>query len=483
MKEWIKNLVLDFRKEYNKLLNLEKSKINNLDNLSPPLQIEVIIIKNQQLQIEHQLFIFTHFEDKEDLDIAIHEIDSCEAIEKLQEILKDEKWQRKLPEGECYLIKDEAKNKFATIIEGFFVNMLQDFKGHILNSVFSKPKEFSPRIMGKTYLTKDSFVWQALGDVRKKEAKEIAIKIIEEAKKSAQVQPQPAPPPSPRIKGFGTYFYPAIWIGKIPEPSFRERIFETSMPLFPKKAFDAEYKGFKVVVNENGFIAIGVEDKNQALKMLNEIMATALLLNYPFYAIRELELGEAEIDQEKLTICSTSISLISLRTALFEEQWMPKQRYSYIFREKKEIPKEELIKAIKQAEVLTKDEMVAEFLTYLLESYTYLQTSEYNQSFIISWITIEKYLSFRWKDFLKEKEIVSKRKEKLEDWTIGQFLEALNFAGKITDEQYKSFIEMKKKRDKFVHEGQQISKEDAEKCFKVCSSIIELLRSGILSNQ
>lgn len=461
MEDWVKSLVLNFREKYENLSEPEKVKVNKLDNLTPPLQVEVIIIKNQQMGIEHQLFIFTHFEDKEDLEIKINgPIESQQSIENLEHILKDKKWRRKLPKGEGYLVRDEAKNEFATIIEEIFVNMLRDLKGNILASAFSKPKEFPPAIRSKTHLTEDSFVWQALEDVRKKEAKEIAIEIIEEAKKSAQVQSQSILPLSPGIKGFGTYLYPPIWIGKIPEPSFRKRIFETSMPLFPNKAFDAEYKGHKIIVNENGFIAIEAGDKSQALGMLNEIMATALILNIPFFAIREIDLDEAEINPKDFRISLPGIPVASPRAALFEEEWLPKRKYDYIFRKydyvfrkRRELSREKLVKVIKQAEIITENEVMAKFLMHLLESYTHLQTSEYNQSFIMGWITIEKYLLFRWKDFLKEKGMVNKGKKKLKDWTISQILEALNSAGKITGEQYGSFIKMKRKRDKFVHNG------------------------------
>lgn len=478
MKEWITKLVLDFRKGYKKLSGAEKSKVTNLDKLTPPLQIEVISVKNEKLYITHQLFIFTHFQDIKDLTINIHEIDSCNAIEKLQEIVKDRKWQRKLPKDERYFIKDESKKKFATIIEGFFIDLLHGYKRRVLNSIFSQPKEIKTEISRKTYLTKDSFIWETFGDARKIETKKVVNKIIEETKKRAKTQPQSSSPQParPKMSGFGTYFYPPIWIGKISKPSFSEQIFETNIPLLPKKAFDAEYKGNKVVVNENGFIAIGIKDKNLALKRLNEIMATALLLDIPFLAIRQLDLHEAEMDPEKLTICSHGISTASPRAILFEEEWTPKQKYNDVFRKKREVSKQDLIKIIKRAEALSKKKMSGELLIYFLESFTHIEESEYNQSFVMSWLIIEKYLSSRWKDFIKEKAIGGNRKDKLEDWTIGQFLEVLHLSKKITKKQYKLFMEMKKKRDKFVHEGKQISKENAQKSFKTCVSIIELFR-------
>lgn len=473
MNGWIKNLVLNFREGYEKLSELEKRKVGNLDNLAPPLQVEVVTIKNDVVAMQNHLFIFTHFSDEPDLDIRVHEIDSNEAVEKLQEILKEAKWQKKLPEDSGRHIKDESKNVFATVVEGFFINMLRDMRGKVVNSVFGKPKELPAGVHSKTMLTRDSFVWHGFGEIEKLDVVAIVNKIIEEAKNSAKSQPQPTPVSRPpRIKGFGTYFYPAIWIGKKPEPSFEEKVFESRMPLFPKKVFDAEYKGNKIVVNENGFIAIGIDDKTNALRMLNEIMGAALLFKVPFYAIRESELGDAEIDQAKLTIGSVGLSIYaSLRTALFEDEWMLKPKLSYISTETREIQQEQLLEIIKNAEILAKDETVSELLVYLLESYTYFQGSEYNQAFIMEWMIIEKFINFLWMKKLNQMDIRGNRKDKLEDYTADQMIESLNLCG-VIDKEYSLLMEMKSKRNKFIHEGKRISKGDAQKGFDIVSSIV-----------
>ncbi len=476
MRDWIKKLIQNFRDGYQKLSELEKTKIGNLDNLVSPLQVEIIIIQNKSLGLQNQIFIFTHFTDEPDLDIKVHEIDSNGAIEKVQEILKDAKWQKKLPEDSSWNIKDESKKIFATIIEGSLIDSLRRFKKDVMNVVFSEYRQSQALIGTKTFITKDSFVWQGVGDIQKLEVKEIAAKIIEDAKNSAKPQPQPIQAPQPpRIKGFGTYFYPAIYVGKRPEPSFKDRVIEPEIPLFPKKAFDAEYKGHKVVVNNNGFIAIGIDDRNKALRMLNEIMATSLFFNLPFYAIRDSELGDADIDPATLQVGGRTMSMYaSLRTALFEEEIMLKPKIDGISmpRGSREIQQEQLIEIIKQAEILTKEDIVSEFLVYLLESYTYFQNSEYNQSFIMSWIIIEKYLSFRWRELLQEKGIKGKQIENLD---IDMILKTMYQSELITDEQFKLYMKMKEIRNDFVHEGKSISKENAQKCFKVGSSVVDFL--------
>jgi hypothetical protein len=51
-------------------------------------------------------------------------------------------------------------------------------------------------------------------------------------------------------------------------------------------------------------------------------------------------------------------------------------------------------------------------------------------------------------------------------------LETLNLSGEINENQYGVFTEMKRKRNDFIHEGQQIAKEDAERCFNIAKEIV-----------
>ncbi|MEK7309316.1 MAG: hypothetical protein AAB038_00680 [Planctomycetota bacterium] len=171
MQNWIRHLVQDFRTEYAKLSKQDKENVSNLDNLSSPLQVEVFVIKNHGLMIQDQLFIFTHFKDKPDLDIIVNESDSNEASEKLKEKLKDEKWQRKLPEDEIRISKNESKRIYATLLEGLFIDLLRSFKGGAFITIFSKQNLYQAGIGMKRRLTDDSFSWKASGNVQQLDTK------------------------------------------------------------------------------------------------------------------------------------------------------------------------------------------------------------------------------------------------------------------------------------------------------------------------
>lgn len=462
---WLKEFLSEFRKQCEHLSEDEKSRISNLDNFLPPCQMLFLHFKDANFQF----LIVTHDEKRKDLEITVHEaIPTYEAVDTLENILKDQKWDRELSEDERKFLADRTV-KFSDILKGVFLGIVSQLR----DLPFAKP---GPTIIGqKSWLTANSFIWNIRGNIAELDYIETASKIIEEAKKRSEAvktetKPPPPAPPKPITKGSGTYLYPPIWIGKLPGRTFREQALGGF--ILPQKAFDTKYKGKILVVNEDGAIAIGETDIAKATRMLNEIMATGLLLDLPFFAARELEVSDAEIDPSNLTITSFGIRTVSLRTQLFEFAFMR----SPSFIERREINKEKLVQLIQQAERNTQDSDIADFQVFLLEAYTCLQSSEYMQSFVMSWVIIERQMSWLWKKFLKEEQIERTRREKMMNpayWTLDFVLETLNLVGKISPEDYQILMNLKNKRNDIMHEGERVSESEAEKCFEIAKIIVK----------
>jgi len=462
---WLKDFLVEFRKQCEQLSEEQKSKISNLDNFLPPCQMDILCFKDVNLQY----LIVTHDKGRKDGEITVHgPIPTYEAVDKLDSILKDPKWDRELSEKEKKIFIE--KKKFRDILEPIFLGIINELR----NLPFVKP---IPTIIGrKLWLTLDSFIWNIRGSITDLDHIETANKIMEDAKKQAEaakteIKPTPTAPPKPAIKGFGTYFYPPIWIGKLPRKTFKGKAL--GWFAFPKKAFDVKYKGRVVVVKEDGFIAIGEEDIVKATRMLNEIMATGFLLGLPFFAARELEVSDSKIDSSNLNITSFGIRTISLRTQLFYEFSLMKEP---VFTGRIEVEKEKLVGLIQQAERISQDPDMADFLVFLLEAHTCLQSSEYMQSFMISWIIIERHMSWLWKKFLREEHITRSRREKLMNpayWTIDFILETLNLAGRLPPDDYEALMRLKKKRNDIMHEGERVSQHEAERCLKVAKGIVQ----------
>jgi hypothetical protein len=463
---WLKEFLSEFRKQCGHLSEDEKSRISNLDNFLPPCQMLFLHFKDANFQF----LIVTHDEKRKDSEITVQEaIPTCEAVDTLENILKDQKWDRELSDEEKRFVVDRTV-RFSDILKDVFLGIVNQLK----DLPFAKP---GPTTVGhKSWLTATSFFWNIRGNIADLDHVEIASKIINEARKQAEAAKTEAkrPPPAPEkpsIRGSGTYLYPPIWIGQLPGQSFREQALGAF--IFPQKAFDLKYKGKILVVNEDGGIAISEPDVAKATRMFNEIMATGLLLDLPFLAARELEVSDAQIDPSDFTTVSFGIRTISLRTQLFCQ-------FAFIrspsFIERREISKDKLVQLIQQAERNTQDYDIADFLVFLLEAYTYLQSSEYMQSFVMSWVIIERQMFWLWKKFLREEQIGRIRREKMMNpayWTLDFVLQTLNLVGKISREDYQMSMDLKNKRNDIMHLGERVSESEAKKCFEIAKMIVQ----------
>jgi hypothetical protein len=121
-------------------------------------------------------------------------------------------------------------------------------------------------------------------------------------------------------------------------------------------------------------------------------------------------------------------------------------------------------------------------LVLLVESYTCIQSSQFIQSFIISWTIIEKYLYWIWESHLRRKSVNHDRRKNLTDgsgWNVSKVIEMLDVAGVITNEDYKILTDLRKKRNDLIHEGEIISKEDAQKCFEYSFNVMQVRTNAL----
>ena len=466
---WLRDFIMEFRKHSEKLSKQERSRISNLDDFFPPCQVLLLWFRDANLQY----LICMHDSSRKDMEIHIEgPLPTYEAIDRMDSILKDPKYDRGLSEEE----KKHAYDKtitYSKILEGSFLNMIQEIR----NQPFQKPPATS-HVGTKRLLISRDFLWTIGGNIAEMDKTKMVTEIIEQAKKeaaSAKAKPPAPPPPKPLINSCGTYFFPPIWVGKLPRKTFKEKA--RGSLIFPKKALNLEYKGRVVVINQDGLIAIGEENIPKATRMLNEIMATFLLVGFEASAVRELEVCDAKIDSSSLAITQWGTRATTLRTQL--GLVFPLQQL--MLEDRTKIGKEGLIRVIQQAERISKDPDISDFLTFLLEAHTHLKNSEYSQSFIMSWVIVERHMLWLWKKFLKEERMPRKRRDKLSNpayWTIDFVLEGLNIGGRLSQKDYEDLMSLKETRNDIIHLGESATLEDAEKCFKIARGIVKQ-RSGL----
>ena len=469
--EWVTQLLSCFRREAEKLLPEQKSRISNLDDFSFPCQSDVVWLQNSQMGLDFQLLIFQHFEDRPDLEVFVHgPVPFSKAIDEFERILADEKWGRLLTPDDRYFVED-GERTLRRILGGTFLSAIDDLRNYATQSAFAEAARI-PVVARKTWLTHNSFTWLAQGDIRSVEPTDIVATVIEDAAKRV-LHTETQPTSKSELVAYGSYFYPPIWVGEMPRRTFAEKAHKQHAFDTAKKKFTFIYKGLQTVVREDGLTAIAAGTKANALEMLNEIMGTAVLSGLPCFAVREPEVGDIRLDAETLEIRGWTMSLVSDRTRL--GTWFEGDSIGRLPTLRSIVSEDDLRNLFRNADTIPRDTEAKGIVLFLLEAYTHLESSEYPQSFVMGWTVVEKYIASLWDDFLKDRTITGGRRGKLKhglQWTTDHVLEALQLAGAMDSKRYESFMSLKGKRNKILHEGQMVTKEDAQECLVMAHQIV-----------
>jgi hypothetical protein len=159
------------------------------------------------------------------------------------------------------------------------------------------------------------------------------------------------------------------------------------------------------------------------------------------------------------------------------------QRVSLFQDLRQSISENKLSTVVEKADKILNHPEKAEELILWLESITHFQNAEFASSFVISWILVERDLSNSWESFLGERNVRGDRKHKLANsgmWPADSVLETLNLSGVLAETEYKSLMELKSKRNSFVHEGSTITKDDALECLNLATEIMKHDLEGLL---
>jgi hypothetical protein len=295
------------------------------------------------------------------------------------------------------------------------------------------------------------------------------------------------PSPLTEIKhdGYGTYFFPTLQIGeKAPQsvPTNRLFLYSTYDP-YTYKAFDSSYNDIPLIINKDGLIAVFTLDKRLAIVILNTIMAVSILQNLGLFAIREHELFPVRFDKAKKVIYGANLNVLkgnTVRGKKVEPLYIREGSITkLVVSNPKPVFKPQVVAIEVMKQIIQKAAKVHEGknqeLLLLAEAYTHLNNGEFSQSFTMSWNIIERYVSEIWIRTLAKKQIRGERKSKLLNsifWSTDYLLEVLNVSGNLGETEYVTFMEIKSKRNGFIHGQKEITEVDAQRCFNIGKSIV-----------
>ncbi len=493
LREWFLRLICEFRREYNKLLRTRKSiSLLGCFDYRSPCQVEVFWMEYPEIQF----YVVTHDMDRSDKEIIINgPYENDEFLDRVEEIIKEPRWQkevfvngikRKLSKEFEYAIRSFVHDLVEYVFRpvSFYKNLpipieyTKFISMHWGNICNINPKEIVEYIFYEdlTFLGGTLVTIRPYEDKREKVSEKLSKQEIEENKDE-----------DVRSREFSTYFYPPIWVSGFPKLSFKEKVLSLYVP-WEDKVLEVKISDESdplIVFYRDGYFKINVDKRSEAIKLSNIIMGTALLQDFDAFAVRESDIvsesAPSSVFDEvikftpygvtyRLALSKVSFSLID-----FEK------RYEEI----RKISIQDIINILDKALLIyfnACDEDI-EYLLLLLESYTHLMHAEYAQSFTISWIILEKYINEIWQKFLATRNVSRKRRKKLTNpnyWNIDSILEVLNIFEVIKDNEYQLFMELKKKRNNFVHRGYTMEPVDARKAFEKAKKIVKEKVNNIL---
>jgi hypothetical protein len=472
--DWFKNLIQEFREKYKELSEGERKNIN-LDDLTEPCQILSITFEYPPLT---KTFILHLPHIKDEKVWAYGPIKPYEAFELFEKIISDPVWDIPIDTDEQYVLFFlEGEPIVRTLLDRDLRSILREIQRNVFNPIFLDIPTH------KQYFLKNSAIWSCYGDITKADPASMVVSIIHNAKNACQneqaqktveilakTEPQKIQEHSePIYKWHGTFLFPPVYIGKAPKVPFSEELFEEIHIIkFGTVVFEGKFNGQNVIATYDGFVGVEEIENKVALEILNVLVATFFLRGTLSYVIREHELGHFQYDINSKKFGGSSIPMLPRFSIQYEQK-----SAEPFFRRRTKLTHKELGETLKDAELYWNNPKLRFYIPFFLESYTHFSESEYTQSFFMSWVIIEKYLTGKWEDFLKEKGISGGFKKEISKWNIDKIIKSINLQEILLNADYEILMKMKQKRNEILHGTIRATKEDAEKVLSLARYIIK----------
>lgn len=481
LKKWCKRAIQQFREEYQSLDSLEKSCVQKSLSLLAPSQIEIFWISHP---IEYQLILFFHDPERKDQEVIVngpyqgHELES-EVIK----LMEEPRWKRKaryqLTEDDKVFSELEydagnQERKYSDYFADVFPHFLHSLridptirmkKGFAGSSVIGN--EDCYRIikgnlvsLNKPDLLMLDYIEYARQDAKRNKDGTTHEHVSTREEKSKKY-----------LRFAGAYYYPGVYIGNSFELSFKEKIYGPNIleyPRFEHKFFYGRKKGY---FDKFGLVLLQCNSEADVIKKLNLIFAISLLKGIPVLSVRSTELLFIKIPED-YDAEGKPFGGYQWRTP-YTKRFTPS---NFRGQRKTGITLAQMQGIIKIFKKIENNGRLSNDLLSLIESYTHLHNKEYSQSFLYSWMIIEKDLTKQFEQILNQRSMTAERKGKFADadkWSSDSKIEFLNLYEILNDDDYQRLINCNKKRNKFVHDGKPIEENDAEFAYDLSFKIVE----------
>ncbi len=458
-----------FRNEFENLTPREKEKVQMINSLKEPCQIHII----SSSENDRHLLVKTHFKILKDKTIQIFHLKTDTLVQQLEEFLEEQMWKNQKDDLDMRFRK--TSNNQPTQLR----NVIVRFGKEIMNSRdLIRRSSLVPHIGSMSLINSQIAVWDAFGNLNEIDLKKEAKKFVngykedlrreeeEKIKKKTKQITQSVPNTT---SGYGTYFYPFLLIDEF-NPSISDEINGKEGILLNGNVLHTKFDNIPLSISKGGLVGLETDDNEVAEKILNTIMATALLLGLASHALGPSEIAKLTFDKDAHQMHGSSWSASTMRMRLFDSREMFGLQHEVIMR--KQIILKDLELIIQKAEKIWGDKKCVQLLRSLLGSFTYFSSGYYSQSFITSWTIIEKNLYDLWDKKLAAADITKRVQENLDHWDLWRVIEILHIDKEISEDEYLELKELQRLRNDVVHEGYEIPPKQVENCFILAEKIV-----------
>ena len=458
-----------YRKKFEVLEEKEKKKEQKISSLDQPCQFHIISSPDS---LSH-LIIKTHFVELKDKTIRMIELKKDSFIKQFEEFLKDPIWSS--PTKGDWTDGQTLGKK----LENYFVSFAKTY-------LRGNPNLRSSGIGAMMLVDDQMAIWGASGVLNELDLENQVNRIVDGYKKDAERQLKEQKSDnkstvselasSPQIKesrpdsdtGYGTYFYPPILIGDL-QPTLSDKIYDRKYDSLKEIIIDTEFAGYTLIISKGGLIGIETRDEDLAERILNTIMAIALILGVSCYAIRRSELASLALDKKTHKITSSSWSYSSQRMELFDVGSGLQPEFNWRGDIRVRLSLDDIKLIIKKASEIWPNKEQHHFLKLLLGSFTHLDAGEYSQSFIMSWNVLERHLFELWGRKLINSGVTKRIQDDLDRWDVYSVLEILHLDKEISEDDYQQLRNLQKLRNDVIHEGYEITQKQAFDCYELAN--------------
>ena len=454
-KQWLFELIDNYRKIIKRPIDVDNYNLKISSDFRSPLQISLLWLKSEKNDL--QIFLINHNEEFRDKIINIfgpYEITNSDTFKDIEAVIE---------KGQIFEhIKDKE------------LDLGNNLERLIRNQYKLLKEEPSNKIGNNGSFYKDCFYFIYNGNIFSSSIDDI-ISYFQHEKdiqhKFYEIS-KDLPLQYEMIPFLAGYIFPPVWFGDMLNLSIEEKLMGRKLENFIDIIYDDEILGRKIIIKNDGYLGIAINNKIDEQFEETEIYETIKVLNFLFsvFIINGININSVQGSEFVYTTYLPEKDFLgeSYRSHSKSEELF-KDRSKVVdleeFRKKRRIiALEELKTIVNLTNNLISNEKIVDSLNLLIHSFTNLTKGEINQSFILSWTIIEQYLNYKWDSLLNNKKVSSNRQKKLKgrDYTASVKTEILDLFDIVKENEYIALNSLRKKRNDFMHQIVNIPNEVAQ---------------------